>query len=171
MRASGIPAGNQFPRNGLEIPAHSRVSLLLDRTHLTTAYPELTVSGGAKSTIRLTYAEALVDVNGEKGNRNQVTGKRIVGIFDEFLPDGSTGRRFMPLGWRTWRYLELDISTADDPLHIENLRSWFTAYPFEERGHFDSGDQTVQSRVSSVQRAGRLETRTTSGSSRAYPSS
>ncbi|MBO0911581.1 MAG: alpha-L-rhamnosidase [Acidobacteria bacterium] len=143
VRASGIEAREPFPGNGLEIPAHSSVILLLDQTHLTTAYPELTVTGGAGSAIRLTYAEALVGANGEKGNRNEVAGKHIVGIFDEFLPDGAAHRRFMPLAWRTWRYLELDISTADGPLQIENLRTWFTAYPFEERGHFDGSDPSL----------------------------
>jgi alpha-L-rhamnosidase len=67
-----------------------------------------------------------------------------VGIFDEFLPDGSEGRRFMPLGWRTWRYLQLEINTADQPLHIEKFRSWFTAYPFEERGRFESDDTSLR---------------------------
>ena len=47
------------------------------------------MSGGAASKIRLTYAEALVDSKGVKGNRNEIEGKHIVGIFDEFLPDGS----------------------------------------------------------------------------------
>src|SRR5262249_40704616 len=107
VRFSGVQPPTDFPGTRFEIPAHAGVSLLLDQSHLTTAYPELTVSGGAKSTIRLTYAEALVDGKGEKGNRNEIAGKHIVGIFDEFLPDGSEGRRFMPLGWRTWRYLQL----------------------------------------------------------------
>jgi alpha-L-rhamnosidase len=144
VRSSGVQSPADFPGTGFEIPAHSSVSLLLDQSHLTTAYPELTVSAGAKSTIRLTYAEALVDDKGEKGNRNEVAGKHIVGIFDEFLPDGSEGRRFMPLGWRTWRYLQLDINTADQPLHIEKFRSWFTAYPFEERGRFESDDTSLR---------------------------
>jgi len=144
VRSSGVQLPADFPGTGLEIPGRSAVSLLLDQTHLTTAYPELTVSGGAKSTIRLTYAEALVDDKGEKGNRNEISGKHIVGIFDEFLPDGSEGRRFMPLGWRTWRYLQVDINTADQPLHIERLRSWFTAYPFEERARFESDDTSLR---------------------------
>jgi alpha-L-rhamnosidase len=144
VRSSGVQSPADFPGTGFEIPAHATVSLLLDQSHLTTAYPELTVSAGAKSTIRLTYAEALVDDKGEKGNRNEVAGKHIVGIFDEFLPDGSEGRRFMPLGWRTWRYLQLDINTADQPLHIEEFRSWFTAYPFEERGRFESDDTSLR---------------------------
>lgn len=143
VRATGIPPPTDFPDTALEIPAHSSATLLLDHSYLTTAYPELTTTGGAKSSIRLTYAEALFDDQGEKGNRNEIAGKHIVGISDEFLPDGSEGRRFMPLGWRTWRYLQLDISTADQPLRIEKIRSWFTAYPFQERAKFESDDPSL----------------------------
>ena len=49
----------------------------------------------------------------------------------------------MPLAWRTWRYLQLDVTTADQPLRIENLRSWFTAFPFEERARFQSDDPVL----------------------------
>ncbi len=143
VRASGIQPPADFPGTGFEIPAHATVSLLVDQSHLTTAYPELTVSGGAASKIRLTYAEALVDSKGVKGNRNEIEGKHITGIFDEFLPDGSAKRAFMPLAWRTWRYLQVDVTTADQPLRIENLRSWFTAFPFEERARFQSDDPVL----------------------------
>lgn len=143
VRASGVEPPANFPGAGFEIPTHATVSLLLDQSHLTTAYPELTVSGGAKSTIRLTYAEALVDSQGVKGNRNEIAGKHIVGIFDEFLPDGSEKRPFVPLAWRTWRYLQLDVNTADQPLRIEDLRSWFTAFPFEERARFQSDEPAL----------------------------
>jgi len=143
VRATGFQAPPDFPNVAVEIPTHATVSLLLDHSRLTTAYPELTVSGGAKGTIRLTYAEAMFDSKGQKGNRNEIEGKHIAGIFDEFLPDGSASRRFMPLTWRTWRYLQLDVTTVDQPLRIENLRSWFTAFPFEERGRFQSDDPTL----------------------------
>ena len=143
VRSSGVEASGNFPDGTLEIPAHTKATLLVDQSHLTTAYPEVTVSGGTGSTIRLTYAEALVNDKGEKGNRNEVAGKHIVGIFDEFVPDGSSGRKFMPLGWRTWRYLQLDVSTGDEALRIDKLRSWFTAYPFEERGRFESDDPSL----------------------------
>jgi alpha-L-rhamnosidase len=143
VRASGIELPASFPGAGFEIPAHAHVSLLVDQSHLTTAYPELTVSGGSKSTIRLTYAEALVDSQGVKGNRNEIADKHIVGIFDEFLPDGAEKRTFVPLAWRTWRYLQVDVTTVDQPLRIENLRSWFTAFPFEERARFQSDDPAL----------------------------
>ena len=143
VRTTGIQSSADLAGSSIEIPPHSKISLLLDQSHLITAYPELTVSGGAQSTIRLTYAEALFDSNGQKGNRNEIAGKNIVGIFDEFLPDGSQGRRFTPLVWRTWRYLQLDITTADQPLHLDSLRSWFTAFPFEERAQFSSDDPSL----------------------------
>jgi alpha-L-rhamnosidase len=143
VRATGIQPSTEFPVTALEIPAHATVSLLMDESHLTTAYPELTVSRGSQSTIRLTYAEALVDDKGVKGNRNEIEGKHIEGIYDEFLPDGSEKRPFMPLSWRTWRYLQLDVTTADQPLRIENLRSWFTAFPFEERARFQTDDPVL----------------------------
>jgi alpha-L-rhamnosidase len=143
VRTSGIQLPAGFPGSPLEVPAHAKVTLLLDQAHLITAYPELTVTGGAQSTIRVTYAEALFDSQGQKGNRNEIADKNIVGIFDEFLPDGSQQRRFMPLVWRTWRYLQLDVTTADQPLHLENLRCWFTAFPFEERARFSSDDPSL----------------------------
>jgi hypothetical protein len=143
VRHAGVAIPAEFPEGGIEIPAHTTATLLIDHSQLTTAYPELTVSGGAQSTIRATYTEALVDANGEKGNRNEIAGKHIVGIQDEFLPDGAKGRRFMPLGWRTWRYLQLDINTAEQPLWIEEVRCLFTAYPFQERARFESDDPTL----------------------------
>ena len=142
-RASGLQSFASFPDGLLDVPAHTTVSLLVDQSHLTTAYPELTVSGGAKSVIRLTYSEALVDDKGEKGNRNDITGKHIIGLFDEFIPDGSDARRFMPLGWRTWRYLQIDITTQEQPLRLESLRSWFTAFPFKENARFESDDASL----------------------------
>ena len=143
VRSSGIDGPQEFPGKPMEIPAHANVTLLLDHSRLTTAYPELTLSQGAKSTVRLTYAEALVDAKGEKGNRSDIAGKQILGISDEFLPDGAERRRFVPLGWRTWRYLQLDITTADEPLRIEEFQSRFTAYPFEEKARFESDDPSL----------------------------
>ena len=46
----------------------------------------------------------------------------------------------MPLWWRTWRYLDLDITTGSEPLTLESLKAYFTAYPFEERATFESAD-------------------------------
>jgi alpha-L-rhamnosidase len=144
VRAIGIDTPSQFPDKGFLVPAHAHASILIDTSHLTTAYPELTVSGGAGSGIRMIYAEALYDEKGNKGNRNEITGKHILGLRDDFLTDGAT-RTFMPLTWKTWRFLQLDITTAEEELKVERLRSWFTAFPFEQRGRFDSDDSSLAS--------------------------
>ena len=144
VRASGIEASSGLPEMPFRVPAHAKASVLIDAMQLTTAYPELTVSGGAGATIRLTYAEALFDEKGNKGNRNEIAGKHITGLYDELLPDGPT-RTFLPLTWKTWRFLQLDITTANNSLQIDRLRSWFTAYPFQQRGRFDSDDSSLAS--------------------------
>jgi len=50
-----------FPGTATLIPAGTRVHILLDRRTLTTAYPQLTVTGSKGAKICLTYAEALYD--------------------------------------------------------------------------------------------------------------
>lgn len=140
VRTSGIEMPSNFPSRAIEVPAHTQGSILIDNSQLTTGYPDLTVAGGSGAMIRLTYAEALLAGNGQKGNRNQIEGKHIAGLFDEFEPSGRSNSEFMPLTWRTWRFLQLDIATADQPLRIDKFQTWFTAYPFTETAHFDSDD-------------------------------
>jgi hypothetical protein len=129
-----------FPSAPVTVPAGAHVHLLLDRKTLTTAYPLLTVSGGKGAQIRITYAEALYDKDQHKGDRDEVGTRTAIGITDSYLPDGGPHRSFGPLWWRTWRYLDLDIQTAGEPLQLESLTASFTAYPFVERATFQSGD-------------------------------
>jgi alpha-L-rhamnosidase len=133
VRAEGLAGLPAFPDQPLEIPANTHVTLLLDHRVLETAYPELTVSGGRDAAIRLTYAEALYDAHGRKGNRNEIAGRHIEGLTDEFLADGGTARRFEPLWWRTWRYMQIEVTTKAEPLRLDGLRAWFTAYPFDAK--------------------------------------
>ena len=145
VNAVGIAVPLGFPEQGFTTPAHGKASILIDNSTLTTGYPALTAKGGPGSTIRLTYAEALFDEAGQKGNRNQVAGKHIEGPVDEFVVGGPGSREFMPLTWRTWRYLQIDLEAADEPVFVEGLKTWFTAYPFVERGAFSSDDGSLSS--------------------------
>lgn len=129
---------------GTNIAAHTHTRLMLDRETLTTAYPALTVSGGKGAKIWLTYSEGLYDKQKHKGDRNDVGHRVALGLRDSFLPDGGAHRTFEPLWWRTWRYLDLDIETADDPLTLESLKATFTAYPFQERATFESPDPDLK---------------------------
>jgi len=135
-----LPALSQFPSTAVTVPATTHLHILLDRKTLTTAYPLLTVSGGKGSHIRLTYAEALYDKHQHKGDRDEVADRVAMGMNDSFLPDGAPHRSFEPLWWRTWRYLDLDVQTAADPLTLESLTAAFTAYPFKQLATFQSPD-------------------------------
>lgn len=139
-RSEGMTATEDFIRGtgDLEIPARSKVTLLLDQSHLTNAYVVLETSGGAGSSVKLTYAEALRDAQGRKGHRDEIEGKTITGVFDIFKPDGGDHRRFHTLWFRTYRYVQVEIETADQPLRIHDLHGIFTGYPLEERASFSS---------------------------------
>ena len=137
-RTDGIRADDAFLRGqgDLRIPAKAQVSLLLDQRELVSAYLVLRASGGAGANLRITYAEALFAPDGSKGNRDEIDGKNIRGLTDTIRFDGGAGRSFTSTWWRTWRYVQLDITTGDAPLVLHDLHGIFTAYPFEQNASF-----------------------------------
>ena len=139
-RASTInaPDGFLLGKAKWTIPANKKVTVLLDQGNLTTGYPELLVSKGKGSRIRVIYAEAMFDEKGNKGNRNEIEGKEIKGYSDVFVPDGGNNRLFRPLWFRTWRYLQMEIETKSEPLVIDDFKSEFSAYPLQENAAFES---------------------------------
>jgi hypothetical protein len=134
---SKAPAIDRLPAR---LPAHAKAAILFDQGHLTNAYPELVVSGGKGATVTITYAEALYDKNRQKGNRNDVKDKEIMGVQDKFRPDGGQHRLFRPLWFRTYRYVQLEVETGDDPIQIEDLYGMAYGYPFVENAAFKSSD-------------------------------
>lgn len=127
------------------IPARTHRRILLDQGHVTTAYPEFTFSAGAGARVTVTYGESLWEPGSmRKGDRNQIEGKEIRGLKDALLLDGSATRTYWPLWWRTFRYIELDIETGEQPVSVDAARSWFTAYPFERKAKFQGGEPWIR---------------------------
>jgi alpha-L-rhamnosidase len=136
---STLPGGEHFPARPVVVPAHSNAKLLIRRDAMISAYPELQVKGGKGATIRLAYGEALYDAARKKADRNLIADRQVNGMLDTFLVDG--GRRtFAPLWWRTWRFAEIDVATAAEPLTLEAFRVNETGYPFQQIGRFKSSD-------------------------------
>lgn len=159
-QSSGASVPPQFPAQAapFTVPAKTEARLLLDQAYLTTAYPELIVSGGTGAVLSLGYAEALFKPGtGEKGNRNEVEGREFIGYFDQFTADGGRQRLFRPLWWRTYRYLELKITTQDEPLVVEDLRGVYTGYPFERKAKFDAGSELLSRILDVGWRTARLD--------------
>jgi len=140
IAAPGFPQGS----SPFTVPANKDITILFDQGHLTTAYPVVKVAGGRGAELELKYAEAMwkpASSQGSwgKGNRNDFEAKIMRGVRDVFLLDGQT-RTFRPLWWRTYRYLQMQIKTAGEPVTIQDLRGMYTAYPFKPAASFETPD-------------------------------
>lgn len=144
------------------IPPRSEQRVILDAGRLTTAYPELRTSGGAGAGVRLIYAEALRlpwDTPGAKllGRPQSLANLAshfadessgwtfdrrggIHGWSDLWEPAGRSDECFEPWHWRAFRYVGLEITTADQPLILKSVRHRFTAYPYRIQAAFSCSD-------------------------------
>ena len=151
---TGMSLPSSFPavRSSFTVPANTNVTILLDNGVLTNAYPVLQFTKGRDAHISLGYAEALYVDEGNsknwkaqhaKGNRDEVEGKRFVGVKDELIANGDD-HAYIPLVWRTYRYMQVEIKTAGEPLTINDLYGIFTGYPFELKAKFKVDNDTLE---------------------------
>ena len=145
-----IPSGFPSTKATITIPANTQASFLLDQSFYTNAFPELDFSKGKDAGILITYAEALFNEKPDgpgktfkKGNRNEVEGKIISGRKDSIISNGKDHQYYSTLNWRTFRYVEIKITTKNEPLIIDDIYSLFTGYPFELNATFDAQDKTL----------------------------
>jgi len=151
------------------VPAHTTVEVIVDVGELTTAYPVMTTTGGAGSTVLLTYAEALRLPWSTPGAKllgrqqplanlashfaDESTGwtfdrrGKISGWRDRWEPAGdvgATGEVFEPLHWRAFRYVGVTVTTGEEALTIRALRYRFTAYPYRVTAEFACSDGRLE---------------------------
>lgn len=148
-------------KSTIRVAPNSTFSVLLDNETLTTAYPELVFSGGKGAVITLSYAEGLVDTSGEKGNRDEHKGRKLAGPSDTIVADGGNNRLFRPLWYRTYRYVQLMVETADEEINLQHLNARFSAYPFYDNARFRSDAEPVSRIWDCAWRTARLCAHTT----------
>jgi hypothetical protein len=160
------PAWQQLLAAGtaLTLAPGEQVDLVLDMGLLTTAFPHLAVTGGAGSTVRLTYAEALrlpwstpgAKLIGQQQSlanlashfADESTGwtfdrrGRVTGWSDIWEPSGRA-ETFEPLHWRAFRYVGLKITVGPAPLTLCAVQQRFTAYPYRVAATFRSSDAAL----------------------------
>ncbi len=156
--------------NSFTVPANTKVSLLLDQSFLTTAFPVLQFSKGKNAVVDMGYAEALYVDEGkdknwrtqnQKGNRNEIEGKHFVGTKDEIVSGGGDDVTFSPLAFRTYRYVKLDVVTKDEPITINDLYGMYTGYPFTYNAGFASDDTSLTQILQTGWRTARLDAQET----------
>uniref|UniRef100_UPI004025D841 alpha-L-rhamnosidase-related protein n=1 Tax=Prevotella sp. TaxID=59823 RepID=UPI004025D841 len=139
-----VKADNNFLKGKapITIPAHTTAKIILDNKVETNAYVTLKFSGGDNSRIALGYTEAFYDAlprnfmeTPTKGNRNDIEGKMFIGRTDTIISNGQQGQEFTTLMWRTYRYIVLTVTTANEALTLDDLYGTFTGYPFQQEAH------------------------------------
>ena len=149
-------------RAGLALPPRTRRRIILDLDDYYCAYPEVRVSGGAGSTVRVHWQEALYEAleSEEKGQRDEIEGKFFVtcgwprdGVGDRFHLDGGAHRTFNTLWWECGRYVEIVVETLDEAMEIESFLLWETRYPLEHEGRFTASDARLTQAVPLMVRA------------------
>lgn len=147
-RSQGVSVPKAFPKSSgtITIPPKTTATLLLDQSHLTNAFVTLKLSGGKDAGISLQYAEALFQSANPiiKGNRNEIEGKKILGRKDSIISNGKANQSFTTLAWRTYRYVQLRITTAAEPLTINDIFGTFTGFPFKRAAKFESSDASSE---------------------------
>lgn len=177
-----LPGGRDAPADwsklveggtALTVPPHTTVEVMVDVGELTTGFPQVVTTGGAGSTVLLTYAEALRLPWGTPGAKllgrqqplanlashfaDESTGwtfdrrGKISGWRDRWEPAGNagatpagTGEIFEPLHWRAFRYIGIAVTTGDAPLEIRALGYRFTAYPYHVAAEFACSDVRLE---------------------------
>lgn len=157
-QAEGIKADARLlqGQKPLTIPANTKVRLLLDNQHLTNGFFTLLLSGGKDAQVEIEYQETLFEDYPRKGNRNDVEGKQMIGRQDRLVMNGRDKQTFSTMTWRTYRYVELKVQTADQPLTIDDVYGIFTGYPFELKARLDTDNQEVQQIFETGWRTARL---------------
>lgn len=167
QRMDGVPMGETLVRSAdhlsneaagwdallagkspLTIPPKTVRRVIIDLENYFCAYTDLVTSGGDGSRIQTAWAESLylpedpkaADQPRGKGNRDEIEGKTFRGVANVFEPDGGAGRAFDTLWWEAGRYIELIVTTADQPLTIDRLSFRQTHYPLDWTSQFDCDD-------------------------------
>lgn len=169
-KAEGVKVPTGFPKTKVQltIPANTSATLLIDNEVLTNAYTTMVFSDGKDAGISIGYAEALYvrnkneDLNKysiermPKDHRDEVDGKVFVGRRDSLISDGSKSQSFTSLTYRTYRYVQLKVKTAAQPLIIDDLYGVFTGYPFQLASSFTTNDVALKKTLEIGWRTARL---------------
>jgi alpha-L-rhamnosidase len=107
---------------------------------LKVGYPQIKIFADEPAEVVITYAEAPVDAQGQKGNRNTLDGKRISGYQDVVkIPAGAS--QFEPLWIRTCRYIHIEVRVSAWVESV-SMREW--RYPLLAASTFGCDDPAVE---------------------------
>ena len=81
-----------------------------------------------------------------KGDRCDYENGYLHGFTDSYRVGGfaETEERYEPFWFRTFRFLQVDVTTGEDPLYITGLDYLETGYPLEASAWVETSDETLK---------------------------
>ncbi|MBP1988757.1 alpha-L-rhamnosidase-related protein [Paenibacillus eucommiae] len=131
---------------GLHVPAGTRLTLELDAGELTTGYLRFVMEGGKGSEISFLCSESYETEDGRKGVRDDPEGKVLRGNREAYLVSGNNefgSESYETFLFRTFRFIQLDIFVANEPLMLHCADYRETGYPLEVKAAFACSDETL----------------------------
>lgn len=128
------------------IPANQKISILMDNEVMTLGYPEMILSGGKGGHIKVSYSETLFHTDRiGKDDRSKIEGNIMIGVSDIFMPEGGKNCLYRPNWFRSFRYIQVDIETGDEPLEIVDYYNQKSEYPIELKASFETDKPVLNS--------------------------
>lgn len=148
-------------RAALEVPAHARKVVEISAGEEMCGYPSLKLAGGAGAQIRILYSECygtpqppVMSPMGprqlppKKGDRSDFVNGCLEGTTDCYTVGGFGSEKepeeYVPYLFRTFRYLRLQIETADAPLTVLSYDYLTTGYPLVVKNKPVIEDETMR---------------------------
>ena len=136
------------------IGAHSHVKIDIGAGELTTGFFSVRMKKGKKCCLKILYSEGYELVsdseNGEKKHRKECRSDwkngELFGFTDEYRAAGYDTEQveeYQPFWFRTFRYIQLDITTKDEPLLICGIDYLETGYPLDVKTQVDCADEKM----------------------------
>lgn len=133
----------KFPVSGkLTIPSHKKIHFLIDQKYVTNGFPELVFSQGKDASIKIKYAENLFGKNNEKGDRNDIKNKKLLGYYDQIISNGKPAQKFTPNWMRTFRFIEFEIETQEQELILDSYFNYRSRTKISSSAQFTSDNET-----------------------------
>ncbi|WP_400070685.1 alpha-L-rhamnosidase C-terminal domain-containing protein [Zobellia russellii] len=135
-------ASSKFPVSGeLKISPQHKTTFLIDQKYVTNGFPELVFSKGKDARIKIKYAENLFGEENEKGDRNNIKNKKLLGYYDSIVSNGKNAQKFIPNWMRTFRFVEFEIETKDQELVLNSFINYRSRANIASNARFHSDNE------------------------------
>lgn len=143
--------------NSIILQPNKREVVEINAGELMTGFLKLSLNGGAGTTIKILQSEGYVQPKDPRATMYSLPKKadrldKVNGYLDGFIDTyqvaglGKKGSEeiYEPFWFRTFRFIQLEIETAEEPLIIESFDYQETGYPLEVKTWVNTSDESLK---------------------------